>query len=507
MPLPFNFPYTRLLVALLLVALAVPAAFASTTVDAGDDFEPPTLDLNDGGQFLFWNIGGDLVAADVFATVKIAWLFDNALVSWTSFVPALGVVNFPLVDGAVLWIVSEGPQSIVVPGLEPPEPKQPETPDEPEQPVDEPLTGPPDLVGIVFDREDYGDAFEGFLQDPDLTGELDAEQYGAEFETGGAVEARGFVAAVQQAFDAPDFADAALNTAGLAPEGEFITVFTTATRWTDSDAAALDVDSFARHLFDIDVLEVDRLTRLDSLGHDAFFAITSNPGITLLTVVFSLGQYGAAATLGVSQQPDEAALAAPSDLVLDWARVLESRIAAIPNVAGPPLTLSLADFGAQFQDWVIDLRASGPIALEDWSNDPGPGFVRAFDRVYDDPASLQPNDTSTGLIAVSTDIAEWSTDAEAIKDLTDFVDSFEAIGADVQEFGQYPDGAFGTSVSIAFEVGATPNILFFLRVRVGRLIGEVTMTLREPTDAEANAASSLQLDLVDLLAERLAAGQ
>ena len=357
MPLPFNFPYTRLLVALLLVALAVPAAFASTTVDAGDDFEPPTLDLNDGGQFLFWNIGGDLVAADVFATVKIAWLFDNALVSWTSFVPALGVVNFPLVDGAVLWIVSEGPQSIVVPGLEPPEPKQPETPDEPEQPVDEPLTGPPDLVGIVFDREDYGDAFEGFLQDPDLTGELDAEQYGAEFETGGAVEARGFVAAVQQAFDAPDFADAALNTAGLAPEGEFITVFTTATRWTDSDAAALDVDSFARHLFDIDVLEVDRLTRLDSLGHDAFFAITSNPGITLLTVVFSLGQYGAAATLGVSQQPDEAALAAPSDLVLDWARVLESRIAAIPNVAGPPLTLSLADFGAQFQDWVIDLRA------------------------------------------------------------------------------------------------------------------------------------------------------
>ena len=244
MPLPFNFPYTRLLVALLLVALAVPAAFASTTVDAGDDFEPP-LSIS------------TTAASSSSGTSGATW--SPPMSSPPSRSP--GSSTMPSSAGppsSPPWASSTSPSSTAPSSgsspkapidrrtrLEPPEPKQPETPDEPEQPVDEPLTGPPDLVGIVFDREDYGDAFEGFLQDPDLTGELDAEQYGAEFETGGAVEARGFVAAVQQAFDAPDFADAALNTAGLAPEGEFITVFTTATRWTDSDAAALDVDSFA----------------------------------------------------------------------------------------------------------------------------------------------------------------------------------------------------------------------------------------------------------------------
>ena len=59
-----------------------------------------------GGQVLFWNLGGGTTASDWFNAVTITWLFDTDLVSWTSYVPALGVVNFALVDGAVLRVVS-----------------------------------------------------------------------------------------------------------------------------------------------------------------------------------------------------------------------------------------------------------------------------------------------------------------------------------------------------------------------------------------------------------------
>jgi hypothetical protein len=38
----------------------------------------------------------------VFGTVKIVWLFNPSAVDWTSFVPALGVVNFLVSQGAVL---------------------------------------------------------------------------------------------------------------------------------------------------------------------------------------------------------------------------------------------------------------------------------------------------------------------------------------------------------------------------------------------------------------------
>ena len=74
---------------------------------------PEVLALNAGGQFLFWAFGA-AQAADVFGTVKIAWLFDPAAVSWTSFIPALGITNFALSEGAVLWIVSETAQDIVL---------------------------------------------------------------------------------------------------------------------------------------------------------------------------------------------------------------------------------------------------------------------------------------------------------------------------------------------------------------------------------------------------------
>ena len=78
------------------------------------------LSLLPGGQFVFWNFG-PYIAADVFATVKIAWLFDPDAFAWTSFIPLLGTVNFTLIDGAVLWIVSNTAQDIRIGGGAAPE--------------------------------------------------------------------------------------------------------------------------------------------------------------------------------------------------------------------------------------------------------------------------------------------------------------------------------------------------------------------------------------------------
>ncbi len=72
------------------------------------------LVLNAGGQFVFWPFG-PAQAADVFGTVKIAWLFNATAVSWISFIPALGQTNFALIDGDVLWVVTETALEIEIP--------------------------------------------------------------------------------------------------------------------------------------------------------------------------------------------------------------------------------------------------------------------------------------------------------------------------------------------------------------------------------------------------------
>ena len=79
-----------------------------------DDGDTPagTVAINAGGQFLFWSLGPGTTASDWFNPVTIAWLFSSDLVAWTSYVPALGVVDFALVDGAVLWVVSPTAQDL-----------------------------------------------------------------------------------------------------------------------------------------------------------------------------------------------------------------------------------------------------------------------------------------------------------------------------------------------------------------------------------------------------------
>ena len=77
--------------------------------------EPPgqLIALQDGGQFVFWQLVR-VFAIDLFGTVKIAWLWNPFAREWTSFIPLLGVVNFGIGPGDFLWVVSEGPQTLVV---------------------------------------------------------------------------------------------------------------------------------------------------------------------------------------------------------------------------------------------------------------------------------------------------------------------------------------------------------------------------------------------------------
>ena len=111
----------QLLVLLILTISLLGALPARSDVEAQEPGD--TISLSDGGQFLFWTFGPGFSASDVFGTVKIAWLFDPLAVNWTSFVPLLGVVDFALSDGDVLWVVSEGSQEIALDGKAPPPPE------------------------------------------------------------------------------------------------------------------------------------------------------------------------------------------------------------------------------------------------------------------------------------------------------------------------------------------------------------------------------------------------
>jgi len=65
------------------------------------------VELATGGQFHSWAFGDTIVSSAFGSHVKIAWLFNSDTVSWTSWIPALGVTDFSLVDGSVLWIVTD----------------------------------------------------------------------------------------------------------------------------------------------------------------------------------------------------------------------------------------------------------------------------------------------------------------------------------------------------------------------------------------------------------------
>jgi len=123
----------RLLVLAITVLILGALALPGSSVVGGD--EPSgggaEVEVIDGGQFFFWPEDfGTVTANQVFTPLKIAWLFNAAAVDWTSFVPALGVVNYTVTPGSVLWLVSEVDQTLVVgDSVEPPKSEPDPDPD------------------------------------------------------------------------------------------------------------------------------------------------------------------------------------------------------------------------------------------------------------------------------------------------------------------------------------------------------------------------------------------
>ena len=78
-------------------------------IEVGDT----VLDLIAGGQFVDATFSGN--AADVFgAQVTIAWKFLGVDGGWISFFVDLGVTDYAIAPGDVLWVVSPIDQSILV---------------------------------------------------------------------------------------------------------------------------------------------------------------------------------------------------------------------------------------------------------------------------------------------------------------------------------------------------------------------------------------------------------
>ena len=81
--------------------------------DPGPRPATPSSTSSQGGQFVFATFSGN--AADVFgAQVTIAWKFLGVGGGWISFFPDLGVTDYAIAPGDVLWVVSPMDQSILV---------------------------------------------------------------------------------------------------------------------------------------------------------------------------------------------------------------------------------------------------------------------------------------------------------------------------------------------------------------------------------------------------------
>ena len=106
-------------------ALVTTGVTTSGADPSGPDGEAPKgfVELEPGGQFVQWAFPAKQ-ASEVFALLTIAWLFNedageagsgaSTTGSWTSFIPQLGITDFLITNGAVLWLVSPDGQDIVV---------------------------------------------------------------------------------------------------------------------------------------------------------------------------------------------------------------------------------------------------------------------------------------------------------------------------------------------------------------------------------------------------------
>ena len=83
---------------------------AETVIEPGDqemvEIPAQILSVVAGGQFVQWSFADSTAQQAFGTTLKIAWLFNAASLSWTSYVPSLRITDFPLTAGDILWLVA-----------------------------------------------------------------------------------------------------------------------------------------------------------------------------------------------------------------------------------------------------------------------------------------------------------------------------------------------------------------------------------------------------------------
>ena len=106
----------RHVVLLALVSLGVFAAFIAgalphTNRAAAGNHDVELLSLSDEGEFVEWPFEATTAAA-AFHSLKVAWRLDPETRGWTAFIPDLGLSDFPVARGDVLWLVPPRPPPV-----------------------------------------------------------------------------------------------------------------------------------------------------------------------------------------------------------------------------------------------------------------------------------------------------------------------------------------------------------------------------------------------------------
>lgn len=71
-----------------------------------------TVTVAAGGDFLAWSYG-TATASEVFGDVTVAWLWQDG--AWVSYIPLLGITDYGLTSGAIVFVVAEEEATLTVP--------------------------------------------------------------------------------------------------------------------------------------------------------------------------------------------------------------------------------------------------------------------------------------------------------------------------------------------------------------------------------------------------------
>ena len=226
--------------------------------------------------------------------------------------------------------------------------------------------------------------------------------------------------------------------------------------------------------------------------------------VTVVGLIFSHGSYLATSIIHIAGSDAPAsAISTARGFVEDWAAELDSRIADLPNPGGPPLTLSLPDYGPFTEGWLIDPLA-GPIDRALVTETGGDGeFVNGFTRSYNNPDFLAVAGTFSGVTFVNSAFREWSDEARAIAEYDDALAGTKDLKLEVVPFDDlFPDGAFATEFTLD-DIEVFSQIM----IRVGRFTATITLSGIGVTGDLAEKVGGLLLEWAQAFADNLAAAQ